>query len=222
MRRRIRRIRLNKAVTDLCVVARASAIIAIRSLPKSSERHLWVIHLNRQVGCMPGLSFMEITRTFANTYGDMMRAKMRLFFRRSVYRYAIAVALITFGLHAKDPALTSADKLIRGVGYFFALCLFVLSIYAVVALAQSRRITPRTITFTGTRLIVNHNGELSDHGWDWIISAGESPRLISLLVQRMPRLELYLPKRQLNKIEYDVLRSWLVLHGKLQKHVARP
>ncbi len=38
---------------------------------------------------------MPITKTFANTFRDMMRAKLRGFIRRSILRYALAVALVT-------------------------------------------------------------------------------------------------------------------------------
>lgn len=132
-----------------------------------------------------------------------------------MYKYAIAVALITYGLHGKDPDLTTADKLTRGLAYFLALCLGVLVLHFVMALMLSRKITPRTITFTEHNLVVNHKGELSTRGWDWIISAGETSSIISLLVQKLPRLELYLPKAKLTDIEYTVLREWLIAHGKL-------
>ena len=158
---------------------------------------------------------MEITKTFANTFSDMMRAKIRWFFRRSLYRYAIAVALITYGLHGSNPYLTTTDKLALGLGYFVALSLAVLLLHVVIALTQSRKLTLRTITFTDKSLIVKHKGEMATCGWDWIISAGESPTLISLLVQKRPRLELYLPKTKLTGSEYTVLRRWLSTHGKL-------
>ena len=103
----------------------------------------------------------------------------------------------------------------RGLIYFAALCLGVLLLYAVSASIQSRRFTPRTITFTKDTIVVNRNGELASHDWNWIISADESPTVISLLVQKMPRLELYLPKRTLNDNEYDTLHGWLVANGKL-------
>lgn len=158
---------------------------------------------------------MEITKTFANTFRDMMRAKLRWFFRRSLYRYAIAVALITFGLHGGDPALTLTEKLMRGIIYFVALCAAVLVLHVFAASIQSRRLAPRTITFTKDNVTVNHKGESVDRGWSWILAANESSTLISLLVQKMPRLELYLPKAKLNDTELQVLRSWLVSHGKL-------
>lgn len=162
---------------------------------------------------------MEITKTFANTFGDMMRAKLRWFVRRSLYRYAIAVVLITYGLHGSNPNLTTTDKLARGLAYFVAICLAVLLLHVVMALSQSRKITPRTITFTEQSLVVNHKGETATRGWNWISSAGESPTLISLLVQKMPRLELYLPKAKLTENEYTVLRGWLSSHGKLPPRV---
>jgi len=159
---------------------------------------------------------MEVTKTFARTFRDLMRAKLRSFARCSFYRYAVGVAIITVSVHGSDPALTSAAKLTRGLIYFAALCLCVVLLYVISATIQSRRITPRMITFTKERLVVAYKGNSTDHDWNWIISASESSTAISLLVQKIPRLELYLPKTKLNESEYDNLRGWLVTHGKLQ------
>jgi hypothetical protein len=158
---------------------------------------------------------MEITKTFVNTFDHMMRAKLRWFFRRSLRRYAIAVALITYALHADDPALTTMGIVTRGFAYFLALCVGVLGLHVVLAYLQSRKVAQRTITFTEQNLIVDHKGQSSTRDWDWIISADESTTLISLLVRRMPRLELYMPKTKLDDNEYAVLHGWLVSHGKL-------
>lgn len=165
---------------------------------------------------------MEITKTFANTFSDMMRAKIRLFLRRSVFRYAIAVALITYGLHGRDASIEPLSVVFKGLTYFMALCAGVLMLQVVAATVQSRRIAPRTVTFTESEVIVNHNGETVTRNWDWIIAAEDSQTVIALLVQKMPRLELYLPKTKLDQNEYNILRSWLVAHGKLSpnKHVA--
>ena len=158
---------------------------------------------------------MEITKTFGHTFRDMMLAKLRAFRHRSVYRYALGVALITVAAHGSDPTLTASDKFTRGLIYFTLLCLGVFLLYAISASIQSRSIRPRTVTFTNDTLVVNQNGESANHDWDWIISADETTTMLSLLVQTMPRLELYLPRHKLSDTEYDMLRGWLVSHGKL-------
>ncbi|MCA9192608.1 MAG: hypothetical protein KDB03_12625 [Planctomycetales bacterium] len=158
---------------------------------------------------------MEIRIVFANTFHNMMRAKLRWFFRRSLYRYAFAVALITYSIHGGNPRLTTTDVIVRGFGYFAALCLAVLVLHTVLALIQSRRIIPRTITFTEQNLSMERNGKLVTQSWNWIISAKESPTLISLLVQKMPRLELYVAKDMLTENEYTVFRNLLSSNGKL-------
>ena len=158
---------------------------------------------------------MEITKTFGNTFSDMMRAKVRWFLRRSVLRYAIAVALITYGLHGRDTSMEPLAVVLKGLAYFIALLAVVLVLHVVAAAIQSRRMTPRIVTFSEDAVVVNHKGESITRDWDWIIAAEESPTVIALLVQKMPRLELYLPKTKLNENEYHVLRGWLVSHGKL-------
>ena len=157
---------------------------------------------------------MEITKTFANTFPHMMRAKLKWFLRRSVLRYAIATALITYGLHGINASLEPREIAMRGLLYFAILCFAVLVLHVVTAWIQSRRITPRTVTFTADSVVVNYKGESVDRGWDWIIAAAESPAVISLLVQKLPRLELYLHKASLDDDEYRTLHEWLVLHGK--------
>ncbi len=158
---------------------------------------------------------MEITKTFANTFSDMMRAKLRRFLRRSVFRYAIAVVLITYGLHGRDTALEPISVAWKGLTYFIALCAGVLMLHVVAATIQSRRIAPRTVTFKDNELIIKHKGETVTRDWDWIIAAEDSPKVIALLVRKLPRLELYLPKTKLDRNEYNILRNWLVSHGKL-------
>lgn len=158
---------------------------------------------------------MEIRKTFANSFHDMMRAKWRWFLRRSLLRYALAIALITYGLHGTDANLTSAEVVTRGFLYFVILCVAVMMVHVVAAWMQSRRITPRTVIFTEQDVVVEYQGETVSRGWDWIISADESPSVISLLVQRSPRLELYLPRTKLDEHEYTVLHGWLVSHSKL-------
>lgn len=157
---------------------------------------------------------MEITKTFANAFPYMMRAKLRWFFRRSLFRYAIATALITYGLHGINASLKPSEIAMRGLLYFVILCFAVLALHVVTAWIQSRRITPRTVVFTEDTVVVDFKGESVDRGWDWIIAAEESPTVISLLVQKLPRLELYLHKASLDDDEYRTLREWLVLHGK--------
>jgi hypothetical protein len=158
---------------------------------------------------------MEIRKTFANSFHDMMRAKWRWFLRRSLLRYALAIALITYGLHGTDANLTSAEVVTRGFLYFVILCVAVMMVHVVAAWMQSRRITPRTVIFTEQDVVVEYQGESVSRGWDWIISADESPSVISLLVQRSPRLELYLSRTKLDEHEYTVLHGWLASHRKL-------
>ena len=158
---------------------------------------------------------MEITKTFANTFPHMMRAKLKWFFRRSLLRYAIATALITYGLHGVNASLQPREIAVRGLVYFAILCFAVLVLHVVTAWMQSRRITPRTVTFTEDSVVVDFQGESVDRGWDWIIAAEESPTLIALLVQKLPRRELYLQKASLDDDEYRTVHEWLVLHGKI-------
>jgi hypothetical protein len=144
----------------------------------------------------------------------MMRAKLKWFFRRSLLRYAIATALVTYGMHGINASLQPRGMAVRGLVYFAILCFAVLVLLVMTAWMQSRRITPRTVTFTEDSVVVDFKGESVNRGWDWIIAAEESPTLISLLVQKLPRLELYLHKASLDDDEYRTLHEWRVLHGK--------
>lgn len=161
---------------------------------------------------------MDIEVTFGNTFRDMLRAKWRWFLRRSLLRYTLATALITYGLHGIDPKWTSAEIVTRGIIYWGVLCLAVIVLHVVAAWIQSRRITPRTVTFSEEDVIVHYRGESVSRGWDWIIAADESPAMIVLLVQKLPRRELYLPRAKLSEHEYGILRGWLASRGKLSRH----
>jgi len=107
------------------------------------------------------------------------------------------------------------DRLLKGLIYFGVLCVGVLVLHVVAATVQSRRISPRAVTFTKYDLIVNHKGETVSRGWDWIIAAENTSTVITLFVQKMPQLELHLPKTRLDESEYRILHGWLILHGKI-------
>jgi hypothetical protein len=71
------------------------------------------------------------------------------------------------------------------------------------------------VTFKEEAIIIIHRGEIETGTWDWIIAAEESADFFAFMVQRFPRLELFLRKKQLDEGEYQALRAWLVEHGKL-------
>ena len=158
---------------------------------------------------------MEITQTFGSTFSYMLRAKMRNFARRSWYRYAAGIALVTYGIHRADPSLSNFDKLSHGVLYFALLCIFVFLVYCVYAAVQSRRFPVRTVTFTDTTITVVQDGNATTRDWDWVISADESSTIISMLIHQSPRTEGYLPKHKIGETDFHTFRNWLVSNGKL-------
>ncbi len=159
---------------------------------------------------------MEITKTFGNTFGNMMRAKLRRFKRRSALRYALGVALITYGIHGQDASIEPMQMVRNGIVYFVVLCVGVLLVYVITAMFQSRKVEVRTVTFTKNNIVVAYQGETVSRGWDWVIAAEDSRRVITLLIQRLPQLELFLPKDKLSEVEYRTLCKWLVARGKLE------
>lgn len=158
---------------------------------------------------------MEITLVFGATFADMMRAKLRHFFRRSLLRYAVGAALIAFGLHGLAGKASQAEIAVRGIVYFLLLCAGVLVLHVIAAFVQSRRQTPRQVTFSESDIVVTQQGETVRHGWPWILAAQESNNMLALQIQRSPPRELFLPKSKLPNNDYQTLRGWLVAHGKL-------
>lgn len=158
---------------------------------------------------------MTITKTFASTFYYMMLSKLRRFIRRSLYQYAIGIAVFTYGMHGQDATMSLGDMVGKGLFYFAITCVFALLLNMLVAAIQLRQIPSQTITFAKTGLQVEQDGETSKQGWDWIISAEETASYIALVVKKMPRFELYLSKAKLNETEYQALHEWLVGQNKL-------
>ena len=158
---------------------------------------------------------MKITQTFGSTFSYMMRAKLRNFARRSVYRYAAGIMLITFGMHRANQSLSTLETLSRGALCFGALLLIVFLVYCIYSIVQSRRFPLRTVTFTETTITVLQGGNTTSCDWGWVISADESSAIISMLIQQSPRTEIYLPKNKLGETKFTTLRKWLIAHGKL-------
>jgi hypothetical protein len=159
---------------------------------------------------------VEITKTFVNALPYVFRAKIRAFFRRSVFRYAFATALIAYALNFPSiKSIVSIEFVKIWAIYFLGICAIALILLLISAVVQSRRLVPRQVTFKEEAIIVSHGGETETKTWDWIIAAEESADFFAFMVQRHPRLELFISKKQLDSDEYQFLRAWLVEHGKL-------
>lgn len=158
---------------------------------------------------------MEITKTFVGTYSYMLFAKLRRFFRHSVYRYAVGVALATYAVHSHEASMGTGAIVLRGLFYFLALCLFVLALLVISAGIQWRRFAPLSVTFKEDDIVVNQDGKISARGWAYVISAKDAPETISLVVHKFPHLELFLSKPKMSEQECKVLLDWLGRHGKL-------
>ncbi len=144
-----------------------------------------------------------------------MFAKVRWFVRRSIYRYFIAVVMFSFGRHLLDTTINSVDIVIEGVLGFILLCFSILLIQIVAARMQSKRIKPTKVIFKEDELTVTQFGKTTNRGWDWIISAEDTPSVFALLIQKKPIFEIYLPKSELTGNEQKTLLNWLIKHDKL-------
>ena len=159
---------------------------------------------------------MEITKTFVNSLPNVLRAKLRGFLRRSIFRYAFASALIAYALHIPNiKSIASVEFLKIWFIYFFGICSFALTLILISAIVQSRRLTPRQVTFKEGAIIVSQGDKTETKTWDWIITAEELFGTIAFMVQKRPRVELFIRKKQLDDYEYKILRAWLAEHGKL-------
>jgi hypothetical protein len=159
---------------------------------------------------------VDVTKSFVNAFPYVLRAKLRGFFRRSLYRYAIAAALLAYALNIANIKAAAIIDFVRiWAIYFLGICAVALVLIVFSTRIQSRRLVPQEVTFREDAIIVTHRGQTETRTWDWIIHAEESRESFAFLVQERPRLELFLGKRHLTEDEYRSLRTWLVEHGKL-------
>jgi len=159
---------------------------------------------------------VEITKAFVNSLRYVLRAKMRQFLRRSVFAYALAAALIAYGLNSPSiKSIASFEFLKIWITYSLGICAVALMLILISALVQSRRIVPHHVTFKEEAIIVTYRGETQTRTWDWIIAAEETSDFFAFVIRKRPRLELFLGKKCLDSDEHQSLRTWLVQHGKL-------
>lgn len=159
---------------------------------------------------------MVITKIFVNTLHYVLRAKMRVFVRRSVFRYAIASAVIAYTVHflsIRSIVIIEFAKI--WVVYFIGISAVALVLILISAITQSRRLIPRQVTFKEEGIIVSQGGATEIRTWDWIISAEENSDFFAFLLQKRPRLEIFLSKDNLEDHESQFLRDWLIKHEKL-------
>jgi hypothetical protein len=159
---------------------------------------------------------MEITKTFVNAFGPVLLAKIRNFLRRSIFIYALGTALITFGLHFSIIRPTINFEFVKIWGtYFLGIVGLALTLIFISAIIQSRRIIPKQVTFREEELLLSQGESREIKSWDWIISAEEKKKFFAFLIQKRPRLEIFLMKEKLEDHEEQLIRKLLIHHGKL-------
>ena len=164
---------------------------------------------------------MKITKTFVNAFPYVFRAKMRAFFSRSIFRYALGSLLIALAFHFTSLISILSFEFLKIWGlYLFGICIFVIMLLLISTYFQSRRHNPQEVTFTEESIVTKQNEQTVTKSWDWIIAAQETAEFFAFLVQKRPRLELFIDKDQLNDDEYQELRGWLVKNGKLSEIIA--
>ena len=160
---------------------------------------------------------MEITKTFTNALPFVIRAKMRGFFRRSVYRYIFAAWLVTYAFSFQSlKSVVSIEFLKVWSFYSVVICGLAIIIILISAAIQSRRLDPRQITFREDAITITDASAVKTNTWGWVIHAEELDDCFALLIQKSPRHELFISKKSLGEGEYKQLRAWLAKHDKLE------
>lgn len=167
---------------------------------------------------MDSYNKMEIIRLFKSTFIVAWVTKCRNFFRRSIFLYAFATMLITYGLHASDDSISSMEMFVRGGIYFCFLCLTVLLLLAIFAAIQTRRIKPVLVKFRENDLIAIYKDNIIARSWDWIVSAHSEPPYYWIKTRKFPSVFLVLSKDKLSEDENEMLQTWLLAHQKLKSH----
>lgn len=167
---------------------------------------------------------MVISKTFTNSFHSIFLAKMRGFWRRSIFRYLLAAVMLSYSRYLLislnsdslgSERLSTADIILEGFIGFILLSSIVILLMIVAAKIQSKRLQPITITFKEDELVITRKGETVQHDWDWIISAENTRDLFTFLIEQRPRYEVFLAKSKLTGAELEKIQSWLISHGKL-------
>ena len=164
---------------------------------------------------------MEVTLVFRGSFATMMRAKWRYFRRRSVWRYAIASALLGLGVSfMMRDHFDLQIFFLTWLTSIISLCGLIWLFHLISAVIQTRPALNRIVTFTENAIHVTHNSKTIATDWNWIISAEDERDILTLLISKWPRRELYVNRHFLEEEAYHVLYKWLVQHGKLRPTIS--
>jgi hypothetical protein len=149
----------------------------------------------------------QIRRRFASSYKYLLQAKLRNFWRRSLWQYALGSALLT----GVKPELVG-NYLVTFFVIFLALCLLSLSLIVVSSRMQEKRVIfDADVEFKADHIQIEHRNKtlVETKDWRWILAVEETPAYFYLTIEKQPRLELIVDKAALTPVETDTLRNWL-------------
>lgn len=149
----------------------------------------------------------EINKRIKSRKDYILIAKIRNFLKRSIFNYLIASLLIAVAKPSLFGNFTYTACFI-----FTVLCLLSLILIVISSSIQAKRMQfDADITFTTSEIIITHKNKdlIEKKNWDWILNAEENKHSFYLLIQKNPRLELILHKRNFNREEIAALQEWI-------------
>jgi len=161
---------------------------------------------------------MEIEKTFSNSFKFIWLAKMRQFFRRSIFLYAIGSIAVAYQVQ------TLRLEIVRGqtfpVIWFGVFVVFITLIICLLLLAtffQSKKQFGHTAIFSDETILVRdgRSPDYVERGWDLIKLVDETPAYFALVIREHPRYEWFLHKNRLQPDEEVQFRDWFLAHGKM-------
>ena len=163
---------------------------------------------------------MEIEKTFSSSFKFIWLAKMRQFFRRSIFLYALCSVAIAYQLQSLplEPIRNQPLPMIW-LGVFILLLTLIGGALLLATFMQSRSQAGHVAIFSDSTILVRdgRSTDYVDRGWELIQFVDDTPTYFALVIRERPRFEWFLHKSRLQPDEELQFRNWFSAHGKLNK-----
>jgi len=160
----------------------------------------------------------SVEKRIIYTYSIILRAKIRNFLKKSLLKYTIASLIYAAGMAlVRGRALLSAESAFVFINFFliFLSLSFIFMFISSWILERKFKGWSMIYTFSARGIHVRNekNGQVEDHGWEWISAYQLTDRTLFLTIRSVKPFEIILDRDKLSLKELALLQGWLESAG---------
>lgn len=142
-----------------------------------------------------------LTKRITIDYNSVLKAKIYFFFKRSIWRYLLAILVVAYIFPLNPPGF-----LLSGLIYFFAFIIVILvPLYHFSSVMLAKKIDfDADVTFSEANIVIAHKNKQSTEtkDWSWIRSIDITANNVWLVTNEVPRFLISLSKNKLSESEW--------------------